>query len=81
MEKLSRYLWSTLLFVYSPPTKNSAVDSLCLYWQKNVIVASAGPFYAVSVKCLSARWFLIEIRGATSRHNDVIDIFIKNSFS
>ena len=29
MEKLSRYLWSTLLFVYSPPTKNSAVDSLC----------------------------------------------------
>ena len=29
MEKLSRYLWSTLLFVYSPLTKNSAVDSLC----------------------------------------------------
>jgi len=29
MEKLSRYLWSTLLFVYSSPTKNSAVDSLC----------------------------------------------------
>ncbi len=29
MEKLSTYLWSALLFVYSPPTKNSAVDSLC----------------------------------------------------
>jgi hypothetical protein len=29
MEKLSRYLWSMLLFVYSPLTKNSAVDSLC----------------------------------------------------
>jgi hypothetical protein len=28
MEKLSRYLWSMLLFVYSPSTKNSAVDSL-----------------------------------------------------
>ena len=28
LEKLSRYLWSMLLFVYSPPTKNSAVDSL-----------------------------------------------------
>jgi len=33
MEKLSTYLWSTLLFVYSPPTKNSAVDSLCQYLQ------------------------------------------------
>ncbi len=32
MEKLSRHLWSMLLFVYSPPTKNSAVDSLCQYW-------------------------------------------------
>ncbi len=31
MEKLSRYPWSMLLFVYSPPTKNSAVDSLCQY--------------------------------------------------
>jgi hypothetical protein len=31
MEKLSRHLWSMLLFVYSPPTKNSAVDSLCQY--------------------------------------------------
>jgi len=29
MEELSRYLWSMLLFVYSPQTKNSAVDSLC----------------------------------------------------
>jgi hypothetical protein len=36
MEKLSRHLWSMLLFVYSPPTKNSAVDSLCqLYWLKH----------------------------------------------
>ncbi len=31
MEKISRYLWSTLLFVNSPLTKNSAVDSLCQY--------------------------------------------------
>jgi hypothetical protein len=31
MEKLSRYLWSMLLFVYSSLTKNSAVDSLCQY--------------------------------------------------
>ena len=29
MEKLSRHLWSMLLFVYSSQTKNSAVDSLC----------------------------------------------------
>ncbi len=29
MEKPSRYLWSMILFVYSPLTKNSAVDSLC----------------------------------------------------
>ena len=31
MEKLSSYLWSMLLCVYSPPTKNSAVDSFCQY--------------------------------------------------
>ncbi len=31
MEKLTRYLWSMLLFVYSPLTKNSAVDSLFQY--------------------------------------------------
>jgi hypothetical protein len=29
MEKLSRYLWSMLLFVYSALTKNLSVDSLC----------------------------------------------------
>ncbi len=31
MEKLSKWKWSMLLFVYSPLTKNSAVDSLCQY--------------------------------------------------
>ncbi len=36
MEKLSRYLWSTLLFVYSPPTTNSVVDSLCQYTSKKL---------------------------------------------
>ena len=37
MEKLSRYLWSTLLFVYSPLTKNSAVDSLCQFDSQQVV--------------------------------------------
>jgi hypothetical protein len=37
MEKLSRHLWSMLLFVYSPPTKNSAVDSLCQYTREPAV--------------------------------------------
>ncbi len=65
MEKLSRYLWSMLLFVYSPLTKNSAVDSLC-----QQICNSHSLEYYIIIFCLYHRferifltflWFILII--------------------